>query len=240
MMIFSNDIPWFKKMLSFISPVSIGLVSGKKHDYLEILLYRNQWLLATEEAIYSNGTKYIPILYILKSISYSKVRKFRDCLILGAGLGSAVQVLHKKYGSKSRFHLVEMDAVILNMARELLGKMGIDNLKYHESEAVDFLSGKDDNQKFDLIFVDVFNGKSVPENIITQDFFKNCKNKLTPQGVWAMNYIFSTPEEWQELLKNITSIFGKNVQIIEKNLNRLIVFESQLSESSQCKKRRKS
>jgi hypothetical protein len=210
-----------ERFLSYIYPVVIEQGQGSANPYLEFLLYRNQWQLATEDAIYSDGIRYKPLHIALKNISFNRIQQLTNCLILGAGLGSAVQILHKKYKCKAQYKLVEVDGKILNWAMLLLEQMGIDNITGFENDAYSFM--KEDEGNYDLIFVDIFNGRSVPNNFIQKEFLENSRNKLIPKGMWVMNYILDDQAEWNELVSNATETF-KGLEIYSKNLNRLLVY----------------
>lgn len=184
------------------------------------MLYRNQWQLATEDALYSDGTRYEPFRVAFKHVPKAALTSLQDCLILGTGLGSIVQILISKYKSNPNFTLVEYDETILKWAFESLSAMGIGKLKPYCDKAEDFVTK--DKGKYDLICVDIFIGREVPIQFTQMDFLVATKRLLKPGGLWIMNYIVNDSKETMQFLGNIKSLFP-DVEVIEKNQNMLLI-----------------
>ena len=212
----------FKRMLSYLVPVTIANSRGKQNRFLEFILYRNQWQLATEDALYSDGTRYEPFNVAFKYASKEKLNNLSNSLILGTGLGSIVQILHAKYKTKSAFTLVEYDETILKWALESLSTMGIRNLKPYCGYAEDFV--KEDKDRYDLLCIDIFTGREVPAQFTEKDFLTATKKLLKPGGLWIMNYIVNDAMETMQFLSNVKSLFP-DVEVIEKNQNMILVAE---------------
>lgn len=207
-------------MLSYLVPVTIANSQGKQNRFLEFILYRNQWQLATEDALYSDGTRYEPFKIAFKHAPKEKLSQLKSSLILGTGLGSIVQILTKNYNCTSAFKLVEYDETILNWAMESLIAMGIKNLSPYCGYAEDFV--KEDTGKYDLICIDIFTGREVPAQFTEPDFLVATKRLLNPGGIWIMNYIVNDNLETLQYLSNVKSLFP-DVDVIEKNQNMLLV-----------------
>jgi spermidine synthase len=209
-----------KRMLSYLVPVTIANSYGKQNKFLEFILYRNQWQLATEDALYSDGTRYEPFKVAFKNAPKDVLNNTSDCLILGTGLGSIVQILASKYKCRPNYTLVEYDETILNWAVESLTAMGIDKLRPYSGYAEDFV--KEDKGRYDLLCIDIFTGREVPVLFTEADFLVATKRLLKPGGLWIMNYIVNDTKETMQFLGNVKSLFP-NVEIIEKNQNMLLI-----------------
>ncbi len=209
-----------KKVLSYLVPVTVATSSGSQNQFLEFILYRNQWQLATEEALYSDGNRYQPFRIAFRHIPRKNLSEISECLVLGAGLGSIVQILFEKYKSSPRFTLVEYDEQILGWAMENLSAMGIPKLQPYCENAAEFV--KRDKNKYDLLCVDIFNGREVPSLFTEEEFLMNSKRLLKPGGTWVMNYIINDENETLQFLQNVKRIFF-NVEIIEKEQNRILI-----------------
>jgi len=212
----------FKRMLSYLVPVTIANSRGMQNRFLEFILYRNQWQLATEDALYSDGTRYEPFKIAFKHAPKEKITALNHSLILGTGLGSIVQILHAKYKTRSAFTLVEYDETILKWALENLSALGIGNLKPHCGYAEDFV--RDGKDRYDLICVDIFTGREVPAQFTEMEFLVATKRLLKPGGLWIMNYIVNDALETMKFLGNVKSLFP-DVEVIEKNQNMILVAE---------------
>lgn len=209
-----------KKILSYLVPVTIASSSGTQNQFLEFILYRNQWQLATEEALYSDGNRYQPFRVAFKNIPKQKLQTISECLVLGTGLGSIVQILWEKYHCNPKFSLVEYDEQIMKWALENLSAMGIKNLQPYCENAAEFV--KHDKGKYDLLCVDLFKGREVPSLFTEKEFLNDSKKLLKPGGTWIMNYIINNEAEMLQFISNVRSIFS-NVEIIEKEQNRILI-----------------
>jgi 16S rRNA G1207 methylase RsmC len=209
-----------KKVLSYLVPVTVATSSGSQNQFLEFILYRNQWQLATEEALYSDGNRYQPFRIAFRHVPKKKLGEVSECLILGTGLGSIVQILFEKYKCSPRFTLVEYDKQILQWALENLSAMGIPKLQPHCENAAEFV--KHDKKKYDLLCVDIFKGREVPSLFTEEEFLMDSKRLLKPGGTWIMNYIINDENEMLQFLQNVRRIFV-NVEIIEKEQNRILI-----------------
>jgi tRNA A58 N-methylase Trm61 len=209
-----------KKVLSYLVPVTVATSSGSQNQFLEFILYRNQWQLATEEALYSDGNRYQPFRIAFRQVSKKRLNEVSECLVLGTGLGSIVQILFEKYKCSPRFTLVEYDEQILKWALENLSAMGIGKLLPCCENAAEFV--KHDKQRYDLLCVDIFKGREVPSLFTEEEFLRNSKKLLKPGGIWIMNYIVNDEGEMLQFLQNVRRIFV-NVEIIEKEQNRILI-----------------
>lgn len=209
-----------KKLLSYLVPVTVASSSGSQNRFLEFILYRNQWQLATEEALYSDGNRYQPFRIAFKHVPKETLGHISECLVLGTGLGSIVQILSERYKARPRFTLVEYDEQILKWALENLSAMGIGNLDPYCENAEEFV--KREKGKYDLICVDIFKGREVPSLFIEEEFLMNSRRLLKPGGIWIMNYIINDEKEAVQFFRNIKRIFI-NLEIIEKDQNRIVI-----------------
>lgn len=214
-------ISLFQKALSFIVPVGLSIQSSAFHPYLEFLLYRNQLQLATEDAIYSDGERYQPYRLAFRRIGKTRLQSVSSCLVLGSGLGSIVQILHKQYRPDPiHYTLVELDPEILKYARIVLGEKKITDIQDYCGDGRQFI--KNTNQSYDLVCIDVFKNRTVPRAFIETMFFEDLKMILIPGGIWIMNYILNEEEDWNTLWKNASQVFS-TISLIRKQQNIILI-----------------
>lgn len=220
---FMQDSPfkatYIQKLVSWFWPIRIYHY-GKNESYLEVLLYQNRYQLATEDALYSDGDQYAPFRLGFKELSKSYLKNIKTCLVLGSGFGSVAQILHKRYNKSVRYTIVEINEVILNWASELLKKKKIHNVQENCTDAVNFVAQC--HEKFDLICMDIFLGRKVPEQFLENDFLYSCKRLLAKNGCCIINYMMNGEGEWGIFRKNAEHVF-KNVHIITKRENRILI-----------------
>lgn len=183
-------------------------------------MYKNQWQLATESALYSDGNRYAPFRLAFKQLGKPKLSSLNEVLILGCGLGSSVQILNQKYNCKAKFSLVELDSQILDWVTTLLDQMDIKNVHEFNEDANSFLMNTP--LQYNLICIDVFINRSVPAQFLTISFFELIKSNLTKDGIWIMNYIESSSSELDELKRNIGKVFT-DFNFIQKRVNFIFI-----------------
>ena len=95
-------------------------------------------------------------------------------LILGFGAGSVAKVINKKW-PKAKITGIEIDPVVIKIAKEYFGADKIANLKIINQEAGQFV--KKTKDKFDLVLVDCYQGYKIPKIFEDISFLKTLKIK---------------------------------------------------------------
>lgn len=205
------------KIASFFYPVK---VKSTLHSAPKVSLYhyRNRWQLATEDAIYSDGHMYRPLIVAFGRIA-KKLPKISTVLVLGAGLGCAKDVLHKmKFQPALTF--VDKDGETLEWAKELHEKFNATNDTYYCEDAESFL--QNNTFTFDMVVVDVFEGRVVPQFILQTLFLAHCKKSLNANGILVINYIENDKKEWDSFYKRFMTTFPKH-EILPLVTNKVMI-----------------
>ncbi len=145
----------------------------------------------------------------------------KSLMLLGTGLASAIHVLDRRGLVIDSAVLVDVDPHILQLAEMLIPTGAVSNKAFVCADVREYILA-DDPPHSDLLIVDVFIGRSVPDGICTTDFLSKCKEKINPGGRFVMNYMVSKPESWWAFRKDIEKVFPDN-QILEFGLNKLII-----------------
>ncbi len=213
-----RKIPIYKRVLSYLKPVWLKNEVGYTNPHLELLLYKDRIQLATEDALYSDGKYYTPGVAVA---DYLKpfLPKVNSMLILGVGLGSTVQIMEER-GYEPLFTLVELDKVVLKLALEFLAANTATKLNPYCEDAKVFMDNN--TEKFDLIFVDIFDGREVPDFATSTDFLMKCRESLKPGGRLALNFIINDMMKWTTTQINFASAFPKH-HIISNSINRIFI-----------------
>ncbi|MCW3122223.1 MAG: spermine synthase [Flavipsychrobacter sp.] len=130
-----------------------------------------------------------------------------------------VRVLYSK-GYTPRYTLVEYDKVVLQWAVELLDEIKDVRLDPVCADAKDFMAGN--TASYDLIFVDVFIGRVVPDFVTTREFLRQCRQALAPNGRLAFNYIINDMEQWQDTQRIFTELFPVHT-VVKHEVNRIFI-----------------
>ena len=124
-------------------------------------------------------------------------------------------------GYSPSFTLVEKDKVVLRLAMELFEatntQASIDPVC---SDAQAFMA--QNKNTYDVVFIDVFMGRTVPEFVTTSEFLTLCKASLSTTGRLAFNYIINDEQQWENVQRVFTNVFPEH-KILDHGINRIFV-----------------
>jgi spermidine synthase len=136
--------------------------------------------------------------------------KFKNILILGLG-GGTVAKFSNKYWPEAKITGVELDPEMVRLGEKHLGLMNV-KVETYIQDAFEYLSNRKSkiSNHFDLVFIDIFTGRSVPEKFTTESFVKEVKKILTNNGVAVFNCLYggqntSKTEKFVKILKKVFS-----------------------------------
>jgi spermidine synthase len=204
-------------MLSYLYPVRVKHMVGINRP-LEIYMYCGQWQLATNDALYSDGNRYRPVLAAFKKLKH-KLPQVHKVLVLGTGLGSAVKILNDK-GFYPQITLVDIDKQILKWALEFCDDDALPYITPICDDANAFV--KQCYVKFDMIIVDIFRGREVPGFVMGATFLSHCRRLLNNGGCLMLNYIINNEDDWLPAKTNFFNVFPDS-EIIEMDINRIFI-----------------
>ena len=99
-------------------------------------------------------------------------------LLLGFGAGSAAHLVSRRW-PKSHITGVELDPVVINIARKHFKINSIPRLTLHNQDALDFVNQQDSKLQFDLTLVDCYLGDQFPPQLESFKFIKKL-TQLSP------------------------------------------------------------
>jgi len=207
------QIPVYKKILSYVLPITIEKTIGNNMTVLMLQLYCNQFMLATPRAIYSFGTRYSPYKKPLAQIR-AELPRVKNFLQLGTGLGSSLKIIQDKYNLFPDAVLVDNDKDVLRFSLTYMDLNTHNNVEWKCADAVQFLNTN--TKKFDLIGVDVFMDLVQPKFICTNDFINQCRQTLQPDGICLFNMILENDNHIIEIEELMKTHFRKVSFILDK------------------------
>ncbi|MBP1733270.1 MAG: putative lipoprotein [Deltaproteobacteria bacterium] len=104
----------------------------------------------------------------------------RRVLVVGLGGGSIPSFLHKHY-PKTRIDAVEIDPVVVEVAKQFFGFSEDETLKAYVQDGRQFIEERPN--VYDIIFLDAFGSDSIPYHLATREFLEAVRRAITPQGV---------------------------------------------------------
>ena len=212
-----------QKALSYLQPVVLWKGSSPVSPVLELLLYQGRYQLATVDALYSDGDRYRPLVTGFGALR-GRLEDVQSVLVLGGGIGSAVDVL-RRFGARPHITLVELDKVVAQWAGELLREEDKSRVRIVVEDAHSFIQKVQTH--FDVVVVDVFTSRKAAPFVTTKNFLEACKVRITPRGIFLLNYMqnadASTP--WEETFARIGSVFP-GARTLAFGPNRVVVWEA--------------
>jgi spermidine synthase len=178
-----------KKLLSYIWPLT-----RKKHSdhngVLELTLNNGKLMLDSKNTNYSYGS----LQRILeKGLAGIALEKVSSTLLLGLGGGSVIKSLREKFGYSGAIDAVEIDAVVIDIARESFEIKDAENLRIIHADAQEYVQAC--TSDFDLIIVDLFIDNQVPSIFYSHEFCEKLLTILSKQGSLIFNLGLNTGQE---------------------------------------------
>ncbi len=115
--------------------------------------------------------------------------EFDNILILGFGGGSVAKILRKKF-KDSKIVGVEIDPLMVKMGKKYLGMSG-KIAKVYTDDALNWLL-RNRGRKFDLIVVDVYQGKVFPKKFESDNFLNLAASFLSEEGILIFNRLYTS------------------------------------------------
>ncbi len=101
-------------------------------------------------------------------------------LVVGLGGGSIPSFLHKHY-PRTRIDAVEIDPVVVEVARQFFGFSDDETLKAYVQDGRQFIEERPN--AYDMVFLDAFSSDSIPYPLATREFLESVRRAITPEGV---------------------------------------------------------
>lgn len=151
------------------------------------------------------GAKHDYIQFLEDQVIGQDTSDPKDILVIGAGAFTfGLEDTYNKY------EYVDIDGSLKEIAEDHVLKQKLsENKKFTPIEARSFLMGTD--KKYDVIILDAYlGGFTVPEHLVTQEFYKQVSDHLKDDGIVGINLIasasFSTPMS-RHMDNTIRSVF---------------------------------
>ncbi|REE08329.1 spermidine synthase [Winogradskyella pacifica] len=212
-----------KQLLSYIYPVT-KTIESKYSGKLEITWYNGKKHLNSENANYSYGSLQRILKYGLEKTELANVKSI---LVLGMGGGSVIKTLRTDFNYNNTIEAVELDPVIIDIAKSEFGIIEDQHLKIHCADAFTFV--KTNTTTFDLIIVDLYIDLSVPDKFLSTEFWDNVLNSKSSKGTLLFNA--SVKESDMVKVENLvdylkTKVYKVDIYKKVNNTNTIIITSS--------------
>jgi len=217
---------WFIKGFSYLWPVTIKNYSSPYSGELYIRYFLGKKVLDCKHTNYSFGGLQKVLKRALELLPFNPDTK--KILILGLGAGSVVATIRKQHSKTAHVTGVEIDATILQIAREEFGIVENSLTKLVQEDAIVFMANNAD--RYDLIIIDLFIVDTIPEAALEAPFLKQLVTAMEPGGYVVFNTIPETMSS--ETLDYIITFFESSqlsVRLMKKwgYSNNILLVEKQ-------------
>lgn len=110
----------------------------------------------------------------------------KNCLILGLGGGSVAKLV-SDYWVDCQIVGVDIDPKIVELGKKYFGMDKI-KLRVEIGDAYEYVA--EDNEKYDLILIDLYCGQTFPKEFEDEYFLKKVKNLLNHDGIAIFNRLY--------------------------------------------------
>jgi len=152
-----------------------------------------------------NGLPLSLIMYFLEFLPWGVNPGGRDCLVIGLGAG----VVPRWYEARgARTDVVEINPAVVRVARDMFGYPA--DAPVTIADAREFLARP--GKIYDYLILDVFNGDTTPDHVLSVEAFRLARARLSPRGVLALNVAGTLRHETlmtASLLRTLQAVFAK-------------------------------
>lgn len=157
----------FQRFLSYLIPLHLKQEESALSGLLEVTMYLGRCHLDAPGANYSFGSLHRTFQKAFRKAGLRK-NGFSSVLVLGYGAGSVETILRKEYAFSGKLVGVEKDPVVLDLYYRYFHTAYERNTRLIQADALDFL--KSNQETYDLVIVDLYIDKEVPEVFETDEF----------------------------------------------------------------------
>lgn len=188
-------------------------------EVFQNFLYR--WLKFKGKAIQSLLNRYFPErpgLYYVNLLTLFVKLKPASCCMLGLG---GAGIAHALSPFNIPLTVVESESEIIRVAQRFFMLDQLTNLEIIHGQAERFVNQT--KQSYHHLLIDLFNAENFPPECNTEQFFSDCKERLLPNGILAVN-LANIKEQWPifELIRNNFSHCTLSVSV-KKSAN-IVIF----------------
>jgi len=143
-------------------------------------------------------------------------------LIIGLG-GGTLPMFLRHHLPLTIIDVVELDAVVLDVAKQDLGFAEDPRLKVHLADGRAFVEGS--TELWDLIVLDAYGKDDIPRHLATRQFYEAVKRRLAPGGLLAANlWSEHASRRYRSLLRTFEAVFPEvHVLAPEESESRIVL-----------------
>jgi spermidine synthase len=177
-------------LLSYIYPFTVEFEKSEINPVLEVVLHNGKYSLNSENTNYSFGTLHILFRKIFRKIGLDW-SIIKNVLILGFGTGSVARII-RDYKPDCDIVGVEIDQKVIQLGEKYFDTGKLPQTQIVRDNGCNYVFNS--NRKFDLVIIDVFIDRKVPDEFETKTFLLAMKDILNTNGSVIFNKVIYTRE----------------------------------------------
>lgn len=217
-------------LLSFFARQRVERRKSAHHDTLDVSIVRGRTVLDGATVNYSFGGLHEVFAEAFERLGVAR-RNVHSVLLLGLGAGSVVHLLRRDLGVRAPITALEIDPVMIQIAREHFALDQWTNLEVVEADASAWVT--ETTRRFELVVADLFDEADVPEECRTERFLQNLRERVTPGGLLLFNVVASRATARTEALE-FAAFFQRilgSARILEVGGNLILAWERPRADS---------
>ncbi len=150
------------------------------------------------------------------------VKEPKHALFIGLGAGAIPKFFARAFPD-CRCDVAEIDAKVVDVARRYFFFPDLPNVHVTVMDGRMFLKRSKDN--YDIIFLDAYRDQMIPFHLMTREFFREVKSKLSPRGILVSNIaVRDTSQLYPWMLRTYQTSFGTVFEArVERSINKVLI-----------------
>ncbi len=161
-------------IFNFFFPHKYHFPDSKYNKNIIVYKYLNSVTLMVDGLVESGSV----MTHIWKKAINSFIPKYfypQKVLLLGLAGGCNAQLINR-YFPKAHITAVEIDPIMVELANKFFRLKKVKNINIIIADALNYVNHLNIKDKFDIVMVDCFVGKTIPQKLSSVDFFQKLKN----------------------------------------------------------------
>jgi spermidine synthase len=191
-----DQTSYIKKLFSYFSGVLLRKYISNYSGNLYIMLENGKKVLNTDQVNYSYNSLH-RVFKTAFARSGLKADPIDHTLILGLGGGSILQILREDYNLKTPITIVEIDPVIIEIARREFNIDQYSPIHIIEADAMEYV--ENNTIQHNLVCIDLFINENVPSEFLNIAFMQKLLSATTISGSIYFNIIVAGKQVKEKL-----------------------------------------
>jgi spermidine synthase len=217
-------------LASFVARQPVVRRSSAHHPHLEVAVVQGRKVLDGAMVNYSFGGLHEVFREAFTQVDVGK-RDIKGVLLIGLGAGSVIHLLRRDFEVRAPITAIEIDPVMVEVAREHFGLDHWRNLEVIVADASEWVGQT--TRRFDLVVIDAFYEAQVPAALRTSQFARQLRERIAPGGWLLFNQVSNRPDAKRDV-EACAEVFRKvlgPVRLLPVRGNTLLHWERPRAES---------